>query len=120
MLRRVRVPSVATAAVHGTKPSASAAPPIQLGAQHSLLCSLAYDQASGLLAVGGGGAPSAQALLLLAKRPPAAPPLALPSLSLWALSDAPPHHSLLFATTTTVHGGHSHFHFGRRAHSLGA
>ena len=99
VLHRLSVPSAAYATVHGHAPS-RAAPPLLLGAHHGLVASMSYDGTSGVVAVGGGGGlPSAAALLLAAKAPPDAPPLVLPSLSLWRLSDGAPHATLLFATT---------------------
>ena len=99
VLHRLSVPSAAYATVHGHAPS-RAAPPLLLGSHHGLVASMSYDGTSGVVAVGGGGGlPSAAALLLAAKAPPDAPPLVLPSLSLWRLSDGAPHATLLFATT---------------------
>ena len=90
MLRRIAVPSAATAAVHRTRAAPADAGALPLGSQHALVTAMAFDQASGLLAIGGGGsALSAHARLLLAKLPPederAHRPLT--QLSLWALTD---------------------------------
>ena len=63
---------------------------------------MAYNQQSGLLAVGGGGAaPSAQAQLVLLKAPgDDEPPTPLAGLSVWHLTDSAPHATLLFTTTS--------------------
>jgi hypothetical protein len=108
VLRRLRVPSAATAAVRGSQPSC--APPLVLHAQHALVTCLAYDRTSGLLAVGGGGGQlSAQARLVLAKRPPThEPPPPLAAISLWALSDASPHAALLFSSSSTTARDEAH------------
>ena len=63
---------------------------------------LAFQQKSGLLAVGGGGGlASSQAALLQAKAPAAAGPLQLPELSIWLLSDASPYASLVFSSSAS-------------------
>ena len=104
-VRRVRIPSTASAAVHGKRAAAPVCrPPIDLRAYHPLVTCLAFDQASGLLAVGGGGGGlSRQAELLLLKLPPEVePPTPLVGLSLWALTDTVPHATLLFASSATA------------------
>ena len=99
-LRRLSVPA---AEERGAKAAPSPVPPLQLTNYHGLIAALAYDQVTGLLAVGGGGgATSAQAQLMLAKRSPDAEPLNLPGLSLWALFDKPPFALFIFSTTLTI------------------
>ncbi|KAL1529936.1 hypothetical protein AB1Y20_000864 [Prymnesium parvum] len=103
VLHRISIPSAAATTVHGTTPSRSTSPPVLLGAHHGMVSCMSYDQNHGLLAVGGGGGcASLQASLLRAKQDPASPPLALPSLSIWALRDRPPFSSLIFTTTTNA------------------
>ena len=104
VVRRLTIPSAASATVHGARPAPSHAGKLKVGGQHQLVTCLAFDQASGMLAIGGGGGVlSPQARLLLAKLPPdAAVAHLLPSVSLWALFDDPPHATLLFSSTSTV------------------